>query len=69
MSKLHRLECLFYISVDLIIACISCISAIQCQDWLKIVLLIIISLVMFYLAISGVLYMVKKTVLDSVAEE
>ena len=69
MSKLHRFECTFCIAIELVTATICCINALSSRDWLKITLLIILALIIFYSAISGVLYMVKKTVLDSVAEE
>ena len=69
MSKLHKFECVLYISFALVIGCICCVSAMTCDDWLKTVLLVITAIIMFYYSINGVFYMVKKTILDSLCEE
>lgn len=68
MTKFHRFECILYISIELVIANICCISALSCDDWLKIAILIVLALILFYLSVNGVLYIVKKTILDSVSE-
>lgn len=69
MTKLHKVECTFCIAIELVTATICCINAFSSHDWLKITLLIILALIIFYSAISGVFYVVKKTILDSVSED
>lgn len=69
MSKLHKFECVLYISFALVIGCICCVSAMKCDDWLKITHLIITAIIMFYYSINGVFYMVKKTILDYLCED
>ena len=69
MTKFHKFECTFCIAIELVTATICCINAFLSRDWLKITLLIILALIIFYSAISGVFYMVRKTILDSVAED
>lgn len=69
MSKLHKFECTLYISISLVIATICCFSAVSVDDWLKTILLIASALIAFYYSVNSIFYMVKKTVLDSVAEE
>ena len=69
MSKFHKFECTFCIAIELVTATICCINAFSSNDWLKITLLIILALIIFYSAINSVFYMVKKTILDSVSED
>ena len=69
MTKLHKIECVLYISFSMVIGCICCIYAVTCDDWLKTVILVIASIIMFYYSINGVLYMIKKTILDSLCED
>jgi len=69
MSKLHKFECTLCIAIEFVTATICCINAFSSHDWLKIALLIILALIIFYSAISGIFYMVKKTILDSISEE
>ncbi len=68
MSKLHKFECALCIAIELVTATICCINALSSDDWLKITLLIVLALIIFYSAINGVFYMVKKTILDSISE-
>lgn len=68
MSKLHKFECTLCIAIEFVTATICCINALSSDGWLKITLLIVLALIIFYSAINGVFYMVKKTILDSVSE-
>ena len=69
MSNLHKFECTLYIAISLVVATICCFSAVSTDDWLKTVLLIAVALIAFYYSVNSIFYMVKKTILDSVAEE
>ena len=69
MSKLHKFECTLYIAISLVIATICCFSAVSTDDWLKTILLIVVALIAFYYSVNSIFYMVRKTILDSVAEE
>lgn len=69
MSKLHKFECTLCIAIEFVTATICCINAFSSHDWLKITLLIILALIIFYSAINGVFYTVKKTILDPVSED